>query len=47
MLDQNIEVRLTASLGVATFRKDARDIDALLAAADQTLFSIKGHMLAV
>lgn len=43
VLDQKIEVRLTASFGVATFPKDAKDIDALLAAADQTLFSVKGN----
>ncbi len=41
VLNQNIEVRLQASFGIATFPEDAKDIDALLAAADQALFAVK------
>ncbi len=41
-LDQNIEIHLAASFGIATFPEDAIDIDALLAAADHALFAVKG-----
>ena len=43
VLDQNIEVRLQASFGVATFPEDATDIDTLLAAADLALFAVKNN----
>jgi diguanylate cyclase (GGDEF)-like protein/PAS domain S-box-containing protein len=35
------EVRLSASLGVATFPHDARDLQALMGLADQALFGVK------
>ncbi|MFH0784398.1 MAG: diguanylate cyclase [Pseudomonadota bacterium] len=41
VLDQNIEVRLEASFGIATFPENAGDLDALIAAADQSLFAVK------
>ena len=41
VLDQGIEVRLTASFGIATFPDHATDLNALIAAADHTLFAIK------
>ena len=37
----NREVRVTASLGVATYPDDADDIKALLAMADQAMFRVK------
>lgn len=40
-LDRGIEIRLSASFGVATFPQHARDINGLIAAADQALFGIK------
>ncbi len=43
VLDQNIEVRLQASFGVATFPEDAMDRETLLAAADKTLFHVKDN----
>lgn len=42
VLEQNVEVRLAASFGIATFPEDAIDTDALLAAADHALFAVKG-----
>lgn len=41
-LDHDIEVRLTASFGMATFPQHATDLHGLIAAADQALFAIKG-----
>ena len=41
VLDQNLEVRLKASFGVATWPQHAADSKGLIAAADQALFSIK------
>lgn len=35
------EVRLSASLGVATFPDDARDLESLMGLADQALFGVK------
>jgi diguanylate cyclase (GGDEF)-like protein len=40
-LEPNIEIRLQASLGVATFPQDAADLNELIAMADKALFSIK------
>ena len=40
-LDKGIEVKLTASIGVATFPDHATEPDDLIAAADHALFSIK------
>ncbi|MCP4337556.1 MAG: GGDEF domain-containing protein, partial [Desulfobulbaceae bacterium] len=40
-LEQDIEVRLTASFGIATFPQHATDMQGLIAAADQALFAIK------
>ena len=40
-LDHGIKVRLQASFGVATFPQHAENFNALIAAADQALFSIK------
>jgi len=40
-LEQNIEVSLTASFGIATFPQHATDMHDLIAAADQALFAIK------
>jgi diguanylate cyclase (GGDEF)-like protein len=34
-------VRLTASIGVATYPDDARDLESLLALGDQALFAVK------
>ena len=41
MLDQGVEVSLTASLGVATFPDHASDLNELISAADHALFAIK------
>lgn len=41
VLDEGIEVRLTASFGVATLPDHATDLNALIAAADHALFAIK------
>ncbi len=41
-LDRGREVRLQASFGTATFPRDARDMNDLIAAADQALFAVKG-----
>lgn len=41
ILDQEVEVRLQASLGVATYPADADSLNALIAAADRALFAIK------
>ncbi len=41
VLDQGIEVRLRASFGIATFPNHAEDLNGLIAAADQALFTIK------
>ena len=41
VLDQGIEVRLTASFGIATFPDHAADLNELIAAADHALFAIK------
>jgi len=41
VLDQGVEVRLQASFGVATFPQHAKDLNGLIAAADQALFAIK------
>ena len=41
ILDKGIEIRLKASLGVATFPQDANNLNALIAAADQALFTVK------
>ena len=41
LLDQGIEVRLQASFGIATLPQHATEVNALLAAADQALFTIK------
>ncbi len=41
VLDQGIEVRLTASFGTASFPQNATDANSLIAAADQALFAIK------
>ncbi|HSO19204.1 MAG TPA: diguanylate cyclase [Desulfosarcina sp.] len=40
-LDQGIEIRITASFGVATFPQHAHDVNGLIAAADQALFGVK------
>ncbi|MGB3212293.1 MAG: diguanylate cyclase [Desulforhopalus sp.] len=40
-LAQDIEVRLTASIGIATFPQHATDLHGLIAAADHALFAIK------
>ncbi len=40
-LAQDVEVRLTASFGIATFPQHATDMHGLIAAADQALFAIK------
>ncbi len=42
LLDQGIEVRLQASFGIATLPQHATEINGLIAAADQALFTIKG-----
>ncbi len=41
VLDQDIEVRLRASFGIATFPHHAEDLNGLIAAADHALFAIK------
>ena len=41
VLDDGIEVRLTASFGIATFPQHAMDLNELIAAADHALFAIK------
>ncbi len=41
VLDQDIEVRLRASFGIATFPQHATDLNGLIAAADHALFAIK------
>ncbi len=40
-LDDGIEIRLTASFGIATFPDHAADLNELIAAADHALFAIK------
>jgi diguanylate cyclase (GGDEF)-like protein len=40
-LEQNIEIRLEASFGIATFPENAGDLHGLIAAADQALFAVK------
>ena len=37
----SVQVRLTASFGVAAYPDDARDVKTLMALADQALFAIK------
>jgi diguanylate cyclase (GGDEF)-like protein/PAS domain S-box-containing protein len=41
LLDQDVEIRLSASLGVATYPQDADNLHALIAAADHALFEVK------
>jgi len=41
VLDQDTEVRLQASFGIATFPQHATDLNGLIAAADHALFAIK------
>ncbi len=41
VLEENIEVRLQASFGIATWPQHAKELNDLIAAADQALFSIK------
>lgn len=41
VLEKGVEVRLQASFGVATFPQHATDMNGLIAAADQALFSVK------
>ncbi len=41
LTNQGYAVRLTASFGVATFPQDAKDLEQLLAVADQALFAAK------
>ncbi|MEJ2639128.1 MAG: diguanylate cyclase [Desulfosarcinaceae bacterium] len=41
VLDSNVEIRLKASLGVATFPQDAGDLNELIAMADKALFTVK------
>jgi diguanylate cyclase (GGDEF)-like protein/PAS domain S-box-containing protein len=41
VLDKGIDVRLTASFGIATFPHHATDLNELIAAADHALFAIK------
>lgn len=40
-LEQGVEVQLQASFGIATWPQHARELNGLLAAADQALFTIK------
>lgn len=40
-LDREVEVRLQASFGTATFPRDAGNMNDLIAAADQALFTVK------
>ena len=42
-LEGDVEVRLTASFGIATFPHHATDLQGLIAAADHALFAIKGR----
>ena len=41
VLNEGVEVKLTASFGIATFPDHATDLNALIAAADHALFAIK------
>jgi diguanylate cyclase (GGDEF)-like protein/PAS domain S-box-containing protein len=41
VLDRDVEVRLQASFGIATFPQHATDLNGLIAAADHALFAIK------
>jgi diguanylate cyclase (GGDEF)-like protein/PAS domain S-box-containing protein len=41
VLDRGVEVRLTASFGLATYPQDAASLNGLIAAADQALFIVK------
>ena len=41
LTDKGISVKLQVSCGIAVFPEHADDVNSLLAAADQTLFSIK------
>lgn len=41
VLEEDIEVRLQASFGIATWPQDAKELNGLIAAADQALFTIK------
>jgi diguanylate cyclase (GGDEF)-like protein/PAS domain S-box-containing protein len=43
LLEPSVEIRLQASLGVATFPQDAADLNELIAMADKALFSIKAN----
>ncbi len=42
VLEGDVMVCLEASFGIATFPEDAEDLNALIAAADQALFAVKG-----
>lgn len=42
-LEQNIEVRLEASFGIATFPENAGDLHGLISAADKALFAVKNN----
>jgi diguanylate cyclase (GGDEF)-like protein len=41
VVDRGVEVRLTASFGLATYPQDAVNLNDLIAAADQALFMVK------
>ena len=41
--EQSLDVKLTASFGIAAFPDHATDVTGLLAAADRILFTIKGR----
>lgn len=43
LVDRGLQVRVTASLGVAAFPEDAGDPSGLLALADQAMFWVKGR----
>lgn len=43
LASHGLDVRLQASLGVAAFPQDARDLKGLLALADQAMFNVKRH----
>jgi diguanylate cyclase (GGDEF)-like protein len=43
ILEPDVEIRLQASLGVATFPQDAADLNELIAVADKALFSVKAR----
>ena len=43
MNDEGLDVRVTASYGIATLPGDARDREELLAMADRAMFSSKGR----